>query len=87
VNIVSRSFFWTRDHYLLGLSILVIAIMLASFIFVTRPKAAPRVIEEKAWLVSTIVSKPASVAPNLTVFGKVEFYQGYRIIHPELWIS
>tara|TARA_B100000959_G_scaffold88322_1_gene93637 strand:+ start:3692 stop:4981 length:1290 start_codon:yes stop_codon:yes gene_type:complete len=75
VNIVSRSFFWTRDHYLLGLSILVIAIMLASFIFVTRPKAAPRVIEEKAWLVSTIVSKPASVAPNLTVFGKVESRQ------------
>ena len=70
-----RAIIWISEHHLTGVSILGLAIFLATALWVTRPQAAPRVTLEKSWPVSVLKSSPGALAPNLVAFGKVESLQ------------
>lgn len=52
--------------------ILAIAVGIAAMLIKTKPQAKAVDAAEKAWLVRTVVAKPAARAPILTLYGRIE---------------
>lgn len=52
---------------IIGLALVIMAVLVA-----TKPKAKPVEVKEKAWLVGIEKVQPRTLAPNLTLYGKVE---------------
>ena len=57
---------------LLPLVIIGVALLIAAILVATRPKATPVEVEEKAWLVGLETVRLQTLAPTLTLYGKVE---------------
>jgi len=57
---------------MLPLIIIAVAILVAAVLIATKPKAKPVEAKEKAWLVATETITPRTLAPSLTLYGKVE---------------
>ena len=52
--------------------IILLAIVIAATLVISRPKAIVRDNEEKYWLVSVVDANPVSISPQLTIYGKTE---------------
>lgn len=57
---------------LLPLLIVALAVGMAAALIASKPKAKPVEVTEKAWLVAVEQVAPQRLAPNLTLYGKVE---------------
>lgn len=48
------------------------AILVATFLIVSRPKPAPVEVQERAWLVGTVMVQPRTLSPHATLYGRLE---------------
>ena len=59
-----------RHH--LPLLVLATAVLVAAVLIVTRPRTAPVLAGEKAWLVAAPPVRPQTLSPHLTLYGRLE---------------
>lgn len=52
--------------------ILTLAVIIATTLVMSRPRATITESEEKSWIVSVIEAQPGAISPQITVYGKVE---------------
>ncbi|MGD8567084.1 MAG: biotin/lipoyl-binding protein [Gammaproteobacteria bacterium] len=62
----------TITHVVIPLGILLLAIIIAVTLVVSRPQATIRDAEEKSWMVSVVQANPRAIAPQITIYGQVE---------------
>jgi multidrug resistance efflux pump len=62
----------SRRRWWLPLLILLLAGLAAAALIATKPRPEPVTVAERAWLVSVEAPRPASFAPNVTLYGRVE---------------
>ncbi|MGD8558581.1 MAG: biotin/lipoyl-binding protein, partial [Gammaproteobacteria bacterium] len=59
-------------HVVIPIAIVVMAIVIAATLVVSRPQATIREAEEKSWVVSVVEASPRAISPQITLYGKVE---------------
>lgn len=62
----------SRRRWWLPLLILLLAGLAAAALVATKPRPKPVTVAERAWLVSVETPRPASFAPSVTLYGRVE---------------
>ncbi len=48
------------------------AILVATFLIMTKPRPAPVEVQERAWLVGTVMVEPRTLSPHATLYGRLE---------------